>query len=364
MGLNMKKNPRLIRPRPETVTQVIGVVRDHVLNAEMACFKQPIGSLSPTVTLVRGPGACMEAAMDRGIGDRVDIVSKGSRYAMTFGPMLSAEQIVRKVAAFERTRHGGRRQDEFVKSAYDILAHICLSPKLKNLEPYLDFFGPKDVLRTFDHFGKSINLEVSIHVIRTEGAEITAGVTSDLGGPDDVLMIVDLPAQITMADLKGSTKKGSFSGVYADTLSRTVSHELTHVVDPGLGKEKYLGGLEKIMGMSVKEYEEKKQRLLESGDLAGAAELHRHAIRSYSAYASQPLEIRAEAGAWLPYMRTICVFYRNKFGKVMSHRHAQKNIDDSISEMSDIYDGMTPSAKAKFSSYLIQALQEEGLVSV
>lgn len=361
--LAVKSNPRLIRPRPETVTRVMGVVRDHVINAEMACFKQPIGSLSPTATRVRGPGACMEASMDRGIGDRVDIVSKGGRYELSFGPSVSAEQVVRKVAMFERTRHGGRRQEEFVENAYEMLANICLSSKLKNLEPYLDFFGPKDVLETFDHVGNPINLEVSICVIRTEGASITAGVNSKLGGPEDVLMIVDLPAQITMIDLKGSTKKGFFSGAYADDLRRVVSHELTHVVDPGLGKEKYLGGVEKIMGMSVRDFEERKSKLLESGDLAGAAALQRHAIRSYSTYASQPLEIRAEAGAWLSYMRTICVFYRNKFGKVMSHRHAQKNIDESLSKMSDLYDGMTPAAKAKFSSYIIQALQEEGLVS-
>lgn len=361
--LPMKKNSRLIRPRPETVTQVMRVVKDHILNAEMACFKNPIGSLSPTVTRVRGPGACMEASMDRRMGDRVDIVSKGGRYVLNFGPMLSAEQIVRKVSTFERTRHGGRRQEEFVEDAYEILAHICLSPKLKNLEKYLDFFGPKDAFRTFDHLGSPIKLEVSVFVLDTPSDEITAGVTSDLGGPEDILMIIDLPPQITLAQLKGSTERGSFSGIWKARLSNVFGHESTHVVDPGLGKEKYLGGVEKILGMSTADFHKKMGDLVKSGDRRGAAALQVRADRAYETYASQPLEIRAEAGAWLSEMRKTCVFFLSKYGRVMSYTHAQKIIDGRLFSVSDIYANMTPAAKVKFSLYLIQALQEEGLVS-
>lgn len=357
----MKKNPRLIRPRPDTVTRVMGVIKEHLRNAEQACLSKPLARTGPTVSFAKGDKTCISAKIDRKMGGLVDIVSRGGRFEVTFGPALSILDVMNKVKQFAGSRHGSKMSTTMANDFVDCAAPIFLSATAGSLDSFIDFDGPGDKVPSSDSLGNHFTILVAVNTRNVRYVEGSADrLKSD---PGSAHLFIHIPASVTVSQIKGSWEADEFRGVIMSDIRRIVEHELVHLSDPGTVLGKYEGGPEDILGMADEDRRAMILAATESGDHASAKALQDLYHQAYEKYASQPMELRAESAVALRYMRLYTVFWSRKNGRPMTPRRAMGVMEAEIPEVAHLYSKMSDRAKAQLQRYVIQALQEEGLVS-
>lgn len=357
----MRNNPSLIRPRPDTVTRVMSVVKEHLQNAERASLTEPLAMTGPTVSFSRGDRTCISAKLDRKMGSKVDIVSRGGRFDVTFGPALSIMDVVQKVKQFAGTRHGAKMAGVMAADFVDCAKGIFLSATAGAMNQFINFDGPRDKVPSSDVLGNPFTIEVIVGARKVSGVEGSAD-----RYPKDVtsaLLVISIPQVATLSHMKGSWEAGVFRGSFMQETRRIVEHEVTHLVDPGTILERYLGGPEEILGISDEDRRAMILAAMESGEHGVAKGLQDLYEKAYEKYASQPHELRAESSVALRYIRLYAVFWSRKNGRPMSPRRAMEVMEEEIPEVARLYSKMSERAKAQLQRYVIQALQEEGLVS-
>jgi hypothetical protein len=357
----MRKNPHIIRTRPDTVTRVMGVVKDHLQNAERASLTEPLSRTGPTVSFSRGDRTCISAKLDRKMGNKVDIVSRGGRFDVTFGPALSIMDVVQKVKQFAGSRHGAKMAGVMAADFVDCAKGIFLSATAGAMNQFINFDGPRDKVPSSDVLGNPFTIEVIVGARKVSGVEGSAD-----RYPADVtsaLLVINIPQAVTLRQMKGSWEADVFGGSFMQETRRIVEHEVTHLVDPGTILERYQGGPEEILGISDEDRRATILAAMEGGHHESAKALQDLYEKAYEKYASQPHELRAESSVALRYMRLYAVFWSRKNGRPMPPRRAMEIMEEEIPDVARLYSKMSERAKAQLQRYVIQALQEEGLVS-
>jgi len=349
----MRKNPQIIRPKPEDVTTVWNEVRRCAREVYEEVLDLPFRKIQPKIKTIRRPSGSSRIrsiGLDWSLGDKIRFVPRGGEFELYFGPDLSANQVVSMSKQSFNNKYGPRYDTtmvEDVRCHVNNMARSCLVSQVASLFRSKSFF-----VHTSDYIGKDVVIKFSFEISKV--SDSMYGAYRSEGG-------VDSTRSNIFIGINGDWSIGSILSKINDHKNKVVlSHELTHAIDPGIRKEKYAGTASSILGVPWREAESYVSMLDSLGHHYEADAYRARMSRAFSSYASGSHEVRAEAGANLQDIVKYATLFRSMFGKNMGQADLVLYANSHL----PMYAWMNDDGQTRFLRYIAQALREQGLMDL
>lgn len=345
-------NPTLIRPAPEFFEKVMRQLRGIFDRFVEDAWNMDFTVTKPATKDVRSrDGFVHRIYIDSRMGDKITIEPHGSWFEVLVGPKFTPSAILQIVGRWARERYGrsrGAKIEEEVRAMVEVfvessrMSAIHGHPRLGGDIEFYDFSGTKKRLETF---------------IMPIGRSGIGGSAHSEGDRSSIFLT--FPPDWTIKDVE--SRWGDAKPI--------VRHELTHIVDPGVGKQKYSGGpdvaIKKHGFGSIQEALEYESSSLADGYGYGARSSRRAIEKALVEYHGDPMEIRAESSSilwsvrrkilsdWIPeHHRPMPSSLLWDFMGVVAEEEGRSYWLRTMSERD----------QGKLLAYIAQALMEEGLV--
>lgn len=349
----MRKNPQIIRPKPEDVTTVWNEVRRCAREVYEEVLDLPFRKLQPMVKSMERPVGSRRVrriGLEWSLGDKIRFVPRGGEFDLYFGPELSANKVVSMAKQAFNNKYGPRYDPAMVE---DVSSCVFTMARSAPISQVADLLKSKEFsFDTHDYIGNPITVDFEYDISRK--ATRFHGAHGSPVGPDDNDHIISLGIGRSWS----IEEFASFSKF--EDCRLVIAHELTHAIDPGISKERYRGTPEEILGYPIEAAVHAADEMERLGHHEEARRARLEIEDAHVEYRSGTHEVRAEAGAYLSFAIQYAVFFRSKNKRNMR----QADLIRFINKYAVMYADMNERAQTKFFRYIADALREQGLMDL